>query len=363
MPERLLDFWKKNVKSTRLQALDWLSACLRGEVSSELDWLATIALANESLTITNLAACVLTPRFNGNLPEDARIFLTDVLVRNRKRNTALFAQMVESIHALNVAGITPMLLKGSAILAAQPFNQNAERMVSDIDLLVNHKELLPAVSCLESIGYTVFNKSGDPGGPITVARTSDVGMVDIHTRPRGPEALSASQELYATSQSVTVGLAETLLPSPTFQLLHFVLHDQFHGRDYWRGSVDLRHLCDLARIVTRQEIDWKFLQGLFSSRTSAVALSSQMIQLNKLLGIPIPRNFSHNLLAQFQYWRILTQMHYPILRKPFIFLTILMGRNYRNRDKVKYDVNVQRRLIGRLRGIWLLFTATPLGKL
>jgi hypothetical protein len=360
MPARRLDFWKKNLN--RLGAINALTACLRGEIPPEIDWLATIALANESLTSTNLAAAVLTREFNGDLPEDARIFLKDVLSRNAMRNQMLLAQMLDSIHALNVAGIEPMLLKGSAILAAQPSIENAERMVSDIDLLVNDKELMPAISCLKSTGYSVFDKSGDPRGPITLARVSDVGMVDIHTKLRGPEALSASQELYATSQSATLGAAKFLLPSPTFQLLHFVLHDQFHSRDYWRGSVDLRHLCDLAKIVTQHKIDWILLQNLFSSRTAAAAFSSQMIQLNKLLGVSIPENLSHNLLSRFQYWRILTQMRYSILRIPFIWLTVLMGSNHRNRDKVAYNVSFQKRLSGRLRGVWKLFSATSIGK-
>ena len=334
----------------------------RGEEPSEIDWLATIALANESLTTTNLASALLTREFKGILPEDVRIFLKDVLSRNRKRNQILLSQMSDLIHALNIAGIKPMLLKGSAILATQSSIENAERMVSDIDLLVKDEELLPAISCLESTGYAVFDKSGDPRGPITLARVSDVGMVDIHTRLRGSRKLSASRELYATSRSVTVGSATALLPSPTFQLLHFVLHDQFHSRDYWRGSVDLRHLCDLARIVTRNEIDWKFLQALFSSRTSADALSTQIIQLNKLLGLSIPQAFSSNLLARFQYWRILTQMRYPTLRVPFICLTVLMGLNHRNRDNIKYNVSFQQRLSGKLRGIRKMFGATSMGK-
>jgi Uncharacterised nucleotidyltransferase len=346
----------------RLQTLNTLCACLRGEVPTKIDWLATIALANESLTITNLAASVLTPRLNGDLPEDVRIFLKDVLSRNAKRNEMLLSQMLDSIHALNLAGIEPMLLKGSAILAAHPSTENAERMVSDVDLLVKDKELLPAINCLESAGYVVFDKSGDPGGPVTLARQCDVGMVDIHTKLRGPQALSASQELYATCHRVTIGAASYLVPSPTFQLLHFVLHDQFHSRDYWRGSVDLRHLCDLVKIVTQHEIDWILLQTHFSSRTSAAALSSQMIQLNKFLGVPIPENLSHNLLARFQYRRILTQMRYPPLRMPFICLTVLMGLNHRNRDKIKYDVSFQQRISGKLRGIRRMFSSTSMGK-
>jgi hypothetical protein len=272
--------------------------------------------------------------------------------------------MSESIQLLNVAGITPVLLKGSAILAAEPSTEkNAWRLVSDIDLLVNDDELTSAINSLTAIGYAVADVSETGGRSVTLARQSDAGMLDIHTKVRGPAAFRADEELYKSSLSTSVGLANVLLPSPTFQLIHFVLHDQFYGRDFWRGSLDLRHLCDLARIVSQQDIDWSYLQRLFSTRVSADLLSCQLTQANRLLGVPVPQIFLNSFIARLQYWRILIQLRYPIARKPLILLTVLFGWGYRCRDEGDYQVGAGRKIIGRLRGAWRLLSAKPVGKL
>jgi hypothetical protein len=363
MPTRRPNYWKRCVTKARLEALNSLAACIRGEIPIAIDWLATIAVANESMTTTNLAASVLNAGSDPDLPEDAKNFLTEVLGRNGKRNQLLLAQMSESIQALNAVGIVPILFKGSAILAAQPTIENAWRMVSDVDLLVEEDELPLATRSLKSIGYTLFDEEGGPATAVTLARPSDVGMLDIHTKTRGPAALRADDALQNTRLSVTVGSAMAFLPSPTFQFLHFVLHDQFHGRDFWRGSLDLRHLCDMARIASRHEIDWAFLESLFASRAAAAMLSSQMIQLNRLLGVKVPEIFLSNLTGRLQYRRILAQMEYPFLRGPFTVVAVLAGWKHRGQDTLKYHVGFRRRFVGKLRGARRLFAARPLGKL
>jgi Uncharacterised nucleotidyltransferase len=351
------------VKATKLQALLWLTSCLRGEMPPEIDWDAAIALANESMTTTNLAARVLDDRYRGDLPEDVRVFLTDVMVRNTSRNTRLLTQLEESVRTLNVVGIVPVLLKGAATIVTATSDVNAERMISDIDMFVSREEQAAAIQCLENIGYGVFDRSGGHDGPVTLARVSDVGMIDLHIKTRGPTALNADDKLHANCKIVTLNSAQCLVPSPTFQILHFVLHDQFHNRDYWKGHLDLRHLCDLAKIIrTFRDIDWDYLHTLFSHRSAADALASQLIQVKKLLGAAIPKELSGRLLARFQYRRVLAQMRFPYLRMTFICLTILSGWNHRNRDDVDYDVGLYRRFSGKARGIWRLFRADTLGK-
>jgi Uncharacterised nucleotidyltransferase len=326
MPVRRRKSWNKNVKATKLQALHSLASCLRGDVPSDIDWVATVALANESMTTTNLAVRVLDERHFGSLPEDVGIFLSDVLARNKSRNTRLLSQLKESVRALNGAGITPVLLKGAAVIVGGNSETSADRMISDIDILTRSEELTQAITCLENIGYVVFDRSGGPDGPVTLARPSDVGMIDIHIRPRGPAIYGANDRLYANCEPAPLGQVQCLVPSPTYQILHFVLHDQFHNRDYWKGQLDLRHLCDLAKLITSySNIDWRFLQSLFSNRSAADAFASQLIQVNRLLRVPIPKQFSERLLARFQYWRVLTQMRYPYLRVPFTCLTITLG--------------------------------------
>ena len=350
------------MSATKLQALHSLTACLRGQIPAGIDWEATIALANESLTTTNLAWCVLHKFSHVTLPEDVKSFLTDVLARNRNRNRRLLAQLEQAAGALNSVGIIPVLIKGAAILVED--DCPAKRIISDIDILVKGAERDLAINCLANIGFAIFDVSGGADGPVTLARNSDVGMIDVHTKPRGPEALSASDELYLNCNAVALHEAQVLVPSPTFQILHFVLHDQLHNRDYWKGSIDLRHLCDMANILTlHPPVDWTFLHSLFAKNSSLNALASQLIQANRLLGTTIPRQFSCRFHAQVQYWRILNQIRRPYLRVPFICLTILTDWSHHNRDAIRQNVGTRRRLGGKIRGAWRLFTATSLGKI
>ena len=351
------------MKTNKRQALSWLGSCFRGEIPVDIDWDVTVALANASMTTTNLAARVLQAPCRDKLPEDVKVFLTDVASRNARRNARLLEQLEDVLCVLNGVGIVPVLLKGAAIIVNNDIASLAERMISDIDILVKVEEQARALGCLEGVGYRVFDRSGAADGPVTLARVSDVGMIDIHTRMRGPTALTASGRLYADCKPASLHSAMCLVPSPTFQILHFVLHDQFHNRDFWKGHMDIRHVCDVAKIITQcPAIDWDFLRSVFSNRTAADALASQLIQVTRLLGVSVPTQFSGRPMARLQYRRILTQMRYPYLRKPFICLTILLGWNHRNRDDVNYDVSAYRRLSGKMRGIWRLFNADTLGK-
>jgi Uncharacterised nucleotidyltransferase len=351
------------VSATKLRALDALTACLCGEIPASVDWLATIALANESFTITNLAACILNSEFAAIIPHDAKTFLEEVYSRNEHRNRRLLAQIEEFVGVLSPANVHVILLKGAAILVREPKEKIAERLISDIDVLVNMTHLEETIVCLQGIGYRVVEGNSNAIGPVTMCRDTDVGMVDIHTRPRGPEELTAREELYYDIEFVHLGKVKIGLPSPTHQILHFILHDQFYGRDYWAGNLDLRHIIDLTRILSQQEVDWDFLRSIFKSRYNADVFAYQMILVNKLFALPISSDYAKRSLARFQYWRLRTQIKYPFLRGPLICLTIVLSGFHRNRDRVDHEVNSGRRIAGKLFGIGRLFGGKPLGKI
>jgi Uncharacterised nucleotidyltransferase len=352
------------VRTTKLQALEMLSSCLRGELPEHLDWFATIALANQSMTTAVLAVRIYECNHFVNVPNDVRIFLAEILARNADRNSRLLSQMNEAVCALNNISVTPVLLKGAAILVSEGAPANKERMMSDIDMLVKAEELSKAVASLEAIGYRIFDTSNSRSGPITLARTSDVGMIDLHTKPRGPTVLSASDWLYESCTPASIGKAQALIPSATFQLLHFVLHDQFHNRDYWKGHLDLRHLCDMSKLIANNDpIDWDLFGRLFTSRSATDALATQLIQVSRLLSSPIPEQYSRRILARIQYRRCLAQFRSPSLRLPFLLLTVLTSWGHRNRDASEYNSPLRIRFAGRIRGTYRLFYGKAFGKI
>src|SRR5918999_4550443 len=92
-----------------------LCQCLGGQAPSNLDWMAVLELANNTLTTPFLIDLVNQP--DQSAPEDVRTFVREIYRRNALRNDLLRAQLEEAVAALNERHVIPVLLKGSAILA------------------------------------------------------------------------------------------------------------------------------------------------------------------------------------------------------------------------------------------------------
>ena len=288
------------------KVLDQLCAALRGQPPADADWTAMVNLANQSLVTPTLAAAV-------PAPPDVAPFLDEVLARNRERNRRLFAQLDDALAPLNAAGVTPVLLKGAAlrVTVGEPF----DRLLSDIDLLVGSHEVEPAIAALQAAGFGLAQRY--PGASVHVVaelgRPQDVGYLDLHQRPPGPPAIAAT-----TGRLVPARLpgGEALVPDPATQILHLVLHDQFHDGDYWRGGFDLRHLLDLTRLAPRlTPADWTWLRNACGPSLVRRALEAQLNAARHLFAGAAPS-------LTVRRWRL--QHEHPALRLPLAALTVLL---------------------------------------
>lgn len=306
----------------RARTLDEVSAALRGASAPHYDWTAVLDLANQSLVTPGLAAA-LAPVAE-RVPETARVFLAEVRRRNHERNHRLTSQLHDAVAALNAAGIEPVLLKGAALLAT--CEAPLDRLLSDLDLLVAPAQADAAVAALERAGFGVMNRY--PGAaPHVVAelgRPQDVGLVDLHRRPPGPPGLAETPELAERRAAVAVGGGRAWIPDAASQILHLVLHDQFHDGDYWRGGFDLRHLADLKRLapeLVADDLTW--LLGACGGDLVRGALRAQLLAADRLLGGAAAQGRTDaRALWTYRRWRL--QHVYPALRLPLALLAFVV---------------------------------------
>ncbi|OWK26028.1 hypothetical protein AJ87_47570 [Rhizobium yanglingense] len=78
---------------------------------------------------------------------------------NEERNRRLRRQSVETLRVLNEAGIEPLLIKGSALLMIMPEHRLGNRMISDLDLVIDRNNVERSVGRLRGIGYQPFQKT------------------------------------------------------------------------------------------------------------------------------------------------------------------------------------------------------------
>jgi hypothetical protein len=348
----------------RREVLYALAGGLQGKIPVSADWIEIIHLANESMTTAGLAHALCRPAIANDLPADVREFLETILERNTTRNKMLASQLIESVQALQSVGVDPVLMKGAALLVQQLPDAAGQRMTSDIDLLVLPQVKNIAIAKLEQCGYTIAEAAVHPDSPVTLARPRDVGMIDLHVRPRGPRRFHMEDAASMRCMKIARKGVHFQVPTPETQILHLVLHDQFHNRDYWKGIIDLRHVSDMKWIADNYaNIDWNSLLQRMNSRTARSAIAAQTLQAQTLLNAEIPESVTSNRMARVQLKRCLVQLDHPAYRVPFTIFTILADLSHRNRDGFDYHLPRFERGKRRMRGIWRALSSKAVGKI
>jgi len=288
-----------------------LVACLKGEAPRIDDWTSVIDLANRSWLTPALFSGLARACRLEVLPQEVRDYCAFIHDRNLERNRRLHAQLIEAVGALNALNIQPTLLKGAGILFTAPADRQGSRMMCDLDLMVAHDEHDAAEACLRRIGYrTTYGMQG-------MWRPDDAGLLELHSGSGSFGRYYPAEELARSSTTVTRGAASAKLTSPTCRALHLVVHDQIKEGDYWRGTVDLRHLHDLYQLtLTPEAIDWNSVQDVLSDRLGRHALQTALLSLHALFGTPLPSEIRFGWMAHAQHWRRMMQQNHPVAALP-----------------------------------------------
>jgi hypothetical protein len=252
------------------------------------------------------------------------------------------------VAALGARGITPMLMKGSAMLATSPRMKMGRRLVTDLDLVVSPDEIEPAFECLRNLGYYVHLEAPETNAQwfAELARPGDVGMIDLQRCPPGHRFFYGAAGDAKHHCRLEGG---AYIPSATYQALVLIIHDQFQDEDYWVGNIDLRHLLDLRDLA--DGIDWNLLVSLTRGKLARNAIETQLVTLNSLLGVDVPHDMRRRVMPRLQYWRRRLQAQLPVLRHALFLLTLFDYGNYR--AEVGLEERTARRLAPRK---WILPT-------
>jgi hypothetical protein len=300
-----------------------LAEALRGRTPPARRWRAVLNLANRGLVTARLAQAL---KGADAVPAPVAAFLAEVLVRNRSRNEALCAELSEAVRVLNAAGVEPVLLKGAAGLATRGPAWREGRILCDLDILVRPAETTAALSALTARRYGVFRRQRGPAphAVAELARMGDRASIDLHQRPPGPPGMAEISDLRAHSSPVELtGGGRALIPDNASQLYLLVLHDQFHDGDYWSGRLNLRHLLDIADLISDGPMDWARLDRLVGTALVRNALDTELIDAAWLAGRPLAEGLASRPWPRLQHRRRLIQVACPALMLPLAAATAL----------------------------------------
>ena len=120
----------------------------------DTDWESIVKIASSHLVLTTLYCRLKQKKLLDFLPEDLLIYIKELTLINRNRNLELLKEIQEISTVLNTHEINYVFLKGCALLAGNYFKDFGERLIGDIDILVQPDQLEKASQLLALKGYT-----------------------------------------------------------------------------------------------------------------------------------------------------------------------------------------------------------------
>ncbi|ULJ76105.1 nucleotidyltransferase family protein [Rhizobium gallicum] len=283
-----------------------LAALLNGITTGQDQWDKVVQEANRHLVGPALYGWLRHWGLLISVPGEVEKYLRFLYDLNEERNRRLRRQSVETLRVLNEAGIEPLLIKGSALLMIMPEHRLGNRMISDLDLVIDRNNVERSVGRLRGIGYQPLPEDPGPHAYGKFYRPTDVGSLDLHLRPPGPAILYTEGEPLHSTRLEVMGV-RVCIPTPVEWVVHLIVHDMILDRRLRTGDVELRHLLDCREIFDLgYDVDWDAVRARLPSGRLALARDLFFLNLQRLAGVKIdgsPAGLLANLLFSRQIAR------------------------------------------------------------
>jgi len=232
------------------------------------------------------------------VPNPIKAYFHQLHDMNARRNAALVDGLADAVERLNERGVAPALLKGAASLAGGLYDDPAERIMLDIDLLVAPDAAPACAEALRGIGYQDLHDpqvrwvAQDTHHLPPLRAPSGDFCIELHTWLLDKEydpMLPRAAVLRRSTEQQWRGVRVRRL-DPTDRIVHNIVHAQLHHQLSARGTVELRSLRELALLALRhaEAIDWTVVARRLGAQGHARVLWEQATQCRELMGVALP---------------------------------------------------------------------------
>lgn len=118
------------------------------------DWDNLVKLGSKRLVLTTVYCRLQQKELLQLLPKDLVTYLHNFTTINRNRNSTILEQIENLSQLLKTNNINHVFLKGAALLVSGYYKDIGERMIGDIDLLVDQTQIPNTMAIIRSNGYT-----------------------------------------------------------------------------------------------------------------------------------------------------------------------------------------------------------------
>lgn len=216
--------------------------------SQKVDWERVVEVSSNHLVLPALYAQLKQSELLQYLPQDLQVYMGHITSVNRKRNQQNLQEVEEINRLLNLNGIEPIYLKGTAHLLEGLYLDDAERMVGDIDLLVAPELMVKAAELLMKSGYEPIGMYNSKHFEYTkhyprLVHKEKIFAVEIHKDVI--RNISDRQLDFKRINTFKRRVNGYYLPSYADLILHNIMNTQLNDQGFLLMNINLRQKYDL----------------------------------------------------------------------------------------------------------------------
>jgi putative nucleotidyltransferase-like protein len=239
--------------------------------------------------VFNLLAQRIRERGDSAVPAAFRSRLLELQRMQALSNLGLIAEMIRVLEQFEAGGIQPLVLKGPA-LSLQAYGDAAARQYGDIDILVRHRDILPATREMLALGFQArvapeIVAAGKVPGEYFFSRPNTKVIIEVHTERTlryFPNQLSV-EELFMRSARLDLNGRAVPTLSAEDALVSMCTHGAKH---FWER---LMWVADLAAMVAgHPDLDWSLAGAIAEKLGAQRILHTGLLLAQDLLRARLP---------------------------------------------------------------------------
>ncbi len=299
--------------------------------SGKLSWNSFVYQSSNHFMIPPLYLNLKRNYLLDELPEDLIAHLEEITNLNRERNQSIINQIKNLTKLLNDNNIKPVFLKGTAHLIDGLYQDIAERMIGDIDFILEEEEAYMAYHLLIENGYTTLSdyakaEIGEGKHLPRLVHQNEIAAVEVHGKLlKGKYHKLFNWNYIRNNIKESKSLKGAFVLSDSDLILNNIFNVQLNDSGKSMLRIFLRQSYDLMLLSKRKNpLDiCKSYGQQFHTINTYLALSAD------LFDYPESLSFEANRKAKRHLWKIEFILKYPNLAFTGRIIYYIVFRIYR----------------------------------
>lgn len=235
--------------------------------SNNIDWDAVVKVSTAHFVFPALYCNLKRADFLHYLPSDLVVYMKHITDLNRERNQQIIDQSKEINKLLLENNITPIFLKGTGNLLEGLYEDIGERMVGDIDIIIEKSKINQSFNLLKNHNYISNSKIlNDHRHLARLVHKNKIGAIEIHKELLINKFTNEFNYDFIKKDSQIIN--NTYFSSYSNQLNLSIIAKQINDKGFYFKNISLRNAYDVF---------------LLSKKTIAKVSFDKFIELKKPL--------------------------------------------------------------------------------